>query len=151
MNRSSKLQPDFSATGIGQPVVILIIFAIIWAIYGITAALTFIAFGYGLYAVSSLVYTIRTGNYWFLVPFIFQVTVIFFALFAPEIGLYAIPKSGFQPIVLIVIVEMGVLIYIIRTKKLKWRGREILEIEQNESTSIFISTRSCTGNSDHQH
>jgi hypothetical protein len=128
MNGSSKLQPDFSTTGIGQPIVVLVIFAMIWGIYGITAALAGIAAVYGLYAIMSMAYTLRTGNPWFLVPFVFQVTVIFFALLAPGIGLYAIPRSSFQPIVLILIVEMAVLIYIIRTKKLKWRGREILEL-----------------------
>jgi len=124
----SKLRPDFSTTGIGQPVVILIIFAICWGFFGITEGLIFVAFAYGIYALLSLAYVSRTENLWFLPPFVFQLTMVMFALLAPEVGVFSIPKASFKPFILILIVEMAVLIYIILSKKLRWRGREILEL-----------------------
>ena len=124
----SKLRPDFSTTGIGQPLVMLILFAICWMLYGITVGLISIAVIYGAYAMLSLAYASRTENFWFLVPAVFQITMIVFALLAPEVGVFAIPKASFKPLILILVIEMVVLIYIISSKKLRWRGREILEL-----------------------
>jgi len=140
MHGSSKLQPDFSINGIGQPMVVLIIFAIVWAVWGITAGLVSMAIAFGIYAVLSLVYNFRTENHWFLVTFVYQCTIVAFALLAPKVGVFAIPEASFKPLILIVIVELAVLIYIISTKKLRWRGREILELAArnvNEASNGF--------------
>ncbi len=128
MNGPSKLRPDFSVNGIGQPIIMLIIFAICWGIFGITAGLISIAFAFGFYALLSLIYNFRTKNLWFLVTFIYQLTMIVFFLLAPKVGVFAISKASFKPLVLIMVIELAVLVYIIATKKLRWRGREILEL-----------------------
>jgi len=128
MNGPSKLRPDFSVNGIGQPLVMLIIFAIVVSLFGITSGLIFMAFAYGIYAILSLAYNFRTENHWFLIPFIFQVTIILFALIAPKVGVFAVSVASFKPLVLILFVEFATLIYIMSTKKLRWRGREILEL-----------------------
>jgi len=128
MNGSSKLLPVFSLNGIGQPIILVIIFAIVWGLFGITSGLIFIAIIYGLYALLSLVYNLRTQNPWFLVPFVFQLTMILFALIAPKVGVFAVSKASFKPLILILLVEFVALIYIMSTKKLRWRGTEILEL-----------------------
>ena len=46
----------------------------------------------------------------------------------PKIGYYPVDRATFKPLILIVFVELAVLVYIMATKKLKWRGREILEM-----------------------
>ncbi len=128
MNGSRKLRPDFSVNGLAQPLILLVIFAIIWALFGIAAGLKFIAAAYGFYAILSLAYNFRTENHWFLGPFIFQCTMIAFVLMIPKVGVFAIPEASFKPLMLIVVLEMAMLLYVVSTKKLKWRGWEILEM-----------------------
>lgn len=140
MFESSKLRSNATLTGIAQPVIALIIYAIIWALYGITWALVGLGVIFGIYAILSLAYLFRTRNPWFFVTFIYQVTIIFGTFLAPRVGLYAIPKDNFKPLVLLVVVEMAVMIYIMVNKKLKWRGWEVLEMAArniNEATNGF--------------
>jgi len=140
MFESSKLRSNVTITGIAQPIIALVIYAIIWALYGITYALVGLGVIFGIYAILSLAYLFRTGNLWFSVTFIYQATIIIGTLLAPRVGLYAIPKASFMPLVLLVVVEMAVLIYIMANKKLKWRGWEVLEMAArniNEATNGF--------------
>lgn len=128
MFSTRKLRPDTSITGIGQPVMALLIFALVWAFAGITSGMIFMAVVYVFYALLSLLSLVRIGNPWYMATMIFQLTVMMFALLAPEIGPYAIDKNSFKPLVLILVIELAVLIYILATGKLKWKGREILEL-----------------------
>ncbi len=123
-----KLRPDFSINGIGQPIILLFIFAICWAIFGPSTAMWSFSVGFLFYAFLSLAYFLRTGNVWFIVTMVYQSTIASFALLAPKLGPYAISKEQFKPLLLIVILELAVLIYIMATKKLKWRGFEVLEL-----------------------
>ena len=66
------------------------IFAIIWSFAGITMGLVFMAFVYLFYAVISLVSLVRLGNPWYMATLIFQLSIVIFALTAPEIGPYEI-------------------------------------------------------------
>jgi len=155
MNGTSKLRPDFSVTGIMQPIIALALFAIVWAIYGISYGFVSLGFVFGMYAVLSLLYLLRTGNPWYIVTFIYQVTIIIMTLIAPKIGLYAIPKANFKPLLLLMILELAVMVYIMATKQLKWRGWEVLELAArnvNEATNGFterprpLGKISCTRN-----
>ena len=62
MFESSKLRSNVTITGIAQPVVALVIYAIVWALYGITWGLVSLGMIFGIYAVLSLAYLFRTGN-----------------------------------------------------------------------------------------
>lgn len=140
MFSSRKLRPDTSLVGIGQPIIALLIFAIIWSFAGITMGLVFMAFVYLFYGLISLVSLVRLGNPWYMATLIFQFTIIVFAMTAPEIGPYAIAKDSFKPLMLILIIELAVLVYIMATGKLKWKGREILELAAmniNETNNGF--------------
>jgi hypothetical protein len=140
MYQGSKLRPDFSVGGIGQPVAILIIFAITWLFLGITYALTVLAVIYAIYALISLTYLRRTENLWYLAPFVFQGTIILFLLLAPEVGIFPIHRSSFAAIIFLAIVLTVILIYIMLTKRLKWKGRNILELAAqkiSETTNGF--------------
>jgi hypothetical protein len=142
MFESKKLRPDTSVTGIGQPVIALLLFAICWAVFGIKAGMLLFAFIFGIYATLSLVFGLRTGNAWFLVTMVYQLTIILFAMIVPKIGYFPVERDTFKPLILIVIVELAVLVYIMATKKLKWRGREILELAAmniSEATNGFTS------------
>lgn len=140
MFEARKLRPNTNVTGLGQPLVALLIFATCWGLFGITSGLISMACIFCLYALLSLIYFIRTGNGWFIATMIYQFTIIVFAMVAPKVGPYAISKEEFKPLVLILIVEMAILVYIMTTNKLRWRGREILELAAmniNEATNGF--------------
>ena len=136
MSSSRKLRPDTSVTGIGQPVVALIMFAIVWMIFGMTSALVLVAGIYCLYALLSLGFCVRTGNPWFLATLVFQATVMAFALIAPKVGIWAVDKATFKPFTLLLIVEFAVMAYIMATGKLKWKGREVLELAAKEIKDV---------------
>jgi hypothetical protein len=140
---SRKLRPDTSITGPIQPVIVLLIFAVLWAVSGITAALLSLSFIYCCYALLSMSLAIRTGNLWFIVTMIFQFTMAVFGLVVPRVGAHALNRESFRPLVLIIFIEIAVLVYVMATKKLKWRGREILELAaQNiEETSNGFTER----------
>ncbi len=104
MYEQTKLRPDFSPGGIGQPIVILIAFCIVWLFFGISSALAVLAFVYGAYALISLTYLRRTENLWYIAPFAFQCTMILFMLLAPKVGWFAIPKSSFAPMVMLMFI-----------------------------------------------
>ncbi len=140
MFETKKLRPNTNVTGLVQPIVALLIIAICWGLYGMTAGMISMAFIFGFYATLSLAYFFRTGNGWFIVTMVYQLTILFYAMVAPKIGPYAISKEEFMPLVLIVVLEIAVLAYIIATNKLRWRGREILELAArniNEATNGF--------------
>jgi hypothetical protein len=151
MNGPSKLQPNFSVTGIGQPMIALVIFALFWALYGITAGMVSMAAIFAGYAILSLIYLLRTENPWFFVTFIYQTTVIIFIFLAPKVGVFPLSEEGFKPLILILIVELAVMIYIIAAKKLRWRGREILELAAShveENTNGFTERPRALGKID---
>lgn len=128
MYGQTKLQSGFSKNGIAQPVIALIIFAIVWGFFGITAGLLSMAMIFGIYAFISLIFLRRTENIWFLATFAYQSAIILFMLLAPKVGAFPIQTSSFGPLILLAAVLWGVMIFVIVTKKLKWRGSEILEL-----------------------
>lgn len=124
----SKLNTDISLSAFGQPVIALILFAIVWGFFGITSGLIAIAIIFGIYGLMSLAYLRKTENLWFLAPFAFQTTVILFVMLAPKVGIFPVQVSSFGPLVILMASLMVLLIYVLLTKKLKWRGREMLEL-----------------------
>lgn len=136
MYQARKLRPDTSILGIGQPILALFIFAIVWATAGITMGMVFMAFVYLFYATISLVSMLRTGNPWYMATLVFQLTIVLFVLIAPHVGPYPISRQSFKPLTLVVITELAVLVYIMATGKLKWRGREVLELAARNVTAV---------------
>lgn len=128
MYGQTKLQSGFSKNGIAQPIIALIIFAIVWGLFGITAGLTSMALIFGLYASISLIFLSRTENIWFLATFAYQTAIILFMLLAPKVGVFPIQVASFGPLIILAAVLWVVMIYVVVTKKLKWRGREIMEL-----------------------
>lgn len=149
MFESKKLRTNTSLTEIMQPVIAVLIFAISTALFGITAGLVTMAFIFCLYALLSLSFAIRTGNGWFYVTMVYQLTIVLFVMIAPKGGKYPVERSTFKPLILIVIIELAVLIYIIVTKRLRWRGREIMELTAmhiDETSSGYTSRPRPLGN-----
>ncbi len=128
MYGQSKLQPEFSVIGLAQPFIALVIFALVWGFFGITSALTGMAIIFGIYGLISLTYLRRTENLWYLATFAFQTSTILLLLLNPKLGIFPIRTSSFGALIILMVVLIILMLYIIIAKKLKWRGREILEL-----------------------
>jgi hypothetical protein len=122
-----KLKPDRSITGLIPAFTSVIIMALIGIFFGMKAAFTFLAIFYWGFSVYTFIGFLRTSNANFIIPALFQ----FFAgivafTFEPKSSGNAPPFLGFA--VLLTIVFMIWVILLAATKKIKWRGREVLEM-----------------------
>lgn len=132
----SKLQPDFSLIGIGQPFIALILFALTWVFLGMSAGFVMIAAIFGVYALISLTYLRRTENLWYLAPFAMQTSFILFVLLNPKVGIFPVRVSSFSPLILLMIIMIIFMIYVLVTKRLKWRGMEVFELAARKVSEI---------------
>jgi len=122
-----KLKPDRSITGLIPAFSSVIIMALVGIFFGIKAAFVFMAIFYWGLSVYTLIGFLRTSNANFIIPALFQ----FFAgvvayTFEPKSRGNAPPLLFFA--VLLTIVFLVWVILLVATKKIKWRGREILEM-----------------------
>jgi hypothetical protein len=123
-----KLKPDRSVTGLLIILGILGIPAIVGALFGLALALKVLGVLIVLYAVYSLNAWLRTMNTGYLVATLYQAALGLFTLTMPS-DLEAGLSSPFNRIFLVIfILLLPVLGYYAFTKKIKWRGREILEL-----------------------
>jgi hypothetical protein len=119
-----KLKPDRSITGLIPAFSALIITATLGILYGEKVAFTFLALFFWGFALYTLITFLRTQNANFIIPVLYQV-------FA---GLLIINWQPGEKTVTGQFASMAVLafliwlVYLIATKKVKWRGREILEM-----------------------
>ena len=122
-----KLKPDRSITGLFPAFSALIIMALIGIFFGIKAAFTFLAIFYWGISVYTFIGFLRTSNANFIIPALFQFFAGFVAyIFEPKSSGNAPPFLMFA--VLLTFVFMAWLMLLVATKKIKWRGREVLEM-----------------------
>jgi len=122
-----KLKPDRSITGLVPAIVSLISAALLGIFFGKEVAYTFLAIFFWTFAAYSFTAMIRTGNANFMVSVLylfFAGTVIYFEDPSyrgdlPMLMMFAMLFTG---------IFLFWLIYLFATKKLKWRGREVLEM-----------------------
>jgi hypothetical protein len=123
-----KLKPDRSITGLLLILGILGIAGIAGALFGQAGGLKVLGGLILLYALYSLNVWIRTMNTGYLVATLYQVALSLFIVTLPadlEVGL----RSPFSRLFLVIyVLLLPVLGYYAFTKKIKWRGREILEL-----------------------
>jgi hypothetical protein len=123
-----KLKPDRSVTGLLIILGILGVSAIVGAWFGLAWALKTLGVIILLYALYSVNVWIRTSNTGYLVTTLYQAALGFFVVTLPadlEVGLPS-PLSRFLLVIFVLL--LPVLGYYAFTKKIKWRGREILEL-----------------------
>ncbi len=120
-----KLKPDRSINGLIPAFSALISAAILGIFFGRGAAFTFLAIFFWGFSVYTFIGFLRTGNANFIVPALYQ----FFA--GVVIGNWNPNDRGdavVQFAVMLTMVFLFWIIYLLATKKIKWRGREILEM-----------------------
>jgi len=122
-----KLKPDRSITGLIPAIVSLISAALLGIFYGKEVAYTFLAIFFWAYAAYSFISMIRTGN----ANFMISVLYLFFAgmvIYNEDPAYRGDPPAMMMLAILFTAIFLFWLIYLFATKKLKWRGREILEL-----------------------
>ena len=137
-----KLKPDRNFYGLLIPFAVLTIGALFGLLFNLEAAFYFIAVFFCVYALYSFITFIRTRNSGFIVITLYQLSVSAMAFLMPErIGGPRDPEIIFLAfLILFFLVWIGILFF---TKKLKWRGREILEMAAGpvEDTGSGYTTR----------
>ena len=122
-----KLKPDRNFYGLLLPFAVLAIGALFGILFSLEAAVYFIAVFFSIYAMYSFFTFIRTRNPGFIVVTLYQLSVGAMAFLVPErIGGPRDPE-----IIFLLFLILFFLVWIISfffTKKMKWRGREILEM-----------------------
>jgi len=122
-----KLKPDRNFFGLLLPFAVLTIGALFGFLFGLQAAFYFMAVFFWAYALYSLLTFIRTSNPGFLVVTLYQLTVGVMSFLMPaRIGGPRDPAIIF--LVFLILFFLVWLIILLFTKRIKWRGREILEM-----------------------
>ena len=130
MIHTRKLKPDRSIIGIIYPLSIIFIFGLCVLFFGIPAALTVMAVLFWLYGAYSLYIFLLTGNIGHLVVTGYQVYVGFMLFYGIQIMNGGSRDREIWRISWTTgLISFSVLIlYLVITKKIKWRGREIYEL-----------------------
>jgi len=122
-----KLKPDHSPVGLIPAAVTLFIAAVIWAMIGISQAVIFVTAVFMIFSLLVFVAYLRTTNIGYLVNSLF----IFFAgLVGANLpsGFLKFDQGVLALCVFLEVFFLGWTIYLMVTRKYKWRGREIMEL-----------------------
>lgn len=121
-----KLKPDRSITGLIPAITALTGGALLGVVLGKEAGYTFIALFFWAYCVYSLVGFIRTRNFNFVIPALYQ---FFGGIVVFSWGINGGEGSQLARFsVVLTVLFLFWVVYLTATKKIKWRGREILEL-----------------------
>lgn len=122
-----KLKPDRDFTMLLIPFALLVIAAFIGALFELQAAVYFLTLVFWLYALYSFITFLRTKNSGFIIASLYQ-------LFA-GLMIFSLPaNTRGQPYPWAIFFGGGMLFFIVwlviltLTKRIKWRGREVLEL-----------------------
>jgi hypothetical protein len=127
MFRIHKLKADHSIIGLIPAISALFIASLIGIFVGREASLTFLAIVFWSYSIYTLTGFWRTRNAYFIAPALY----LFFGGFVIHYHEPAFRGNPPPMILLLTLLTVAFLlwtVYLILTKKLKWRGREILEM-----------------------
>ncbi len=122
-----KLKPDKSISGLIPALSSLAAAALLGIFYGREAAFTFLGIFFWAFAAYTFIGFLRTGNAYFLIPMFYQ---IFggMVLFNYEANHRGNPTTLMQLALLFTGIFLLGVIYLLITKKVKWRGREVMEL-----------------------
>jgi len=124
-----KLKPDRNFSWLLLPAGSFLAAAFMGFIFDWDAFFYFFTFFFWVYAAYALLTAIRTHNLYFIVQAMYMASVGLVAFFAPE----AIANRGslsslMRFLILLVIFMLTWLVVVFVSRKLKWRGRDVLEL-----------------------
>jgi len=136
-NTVRKLKPDWSLSGLNPAFFTLALYIAVLVFWGIKPALFAIAICFILFALYSFITSLRTGNAGYAIAGLYQT---FFGITCISIS---VNDKRFAKLFFVCAIFLGLyLVYMAVQKKLKWRGREILELAAEpvtESNNGFTS------------
>jgi len=127
MITSRKLKPDRSIFGPIQPVIVLAIFGLAIIIWGIENALNVLIFIYLVYFLFTMYTFFRVKNFYFIPVALFQLVVAVFFAFNGK-GPFTADPGIIRGISILMVCTIAMSVYVMITKKIKWRGRELFEL-----------------------
>ncbi|OGN95879.1 MAG: hypothetical protein A2Z71_01470 [Chloroflexi bacterium RBG_13_50_21] len=130
MSLVRKLKPDRSITGVIIPFSIVPIFGLATLIFGLSVGLITLGIWMWVYSLFYLYVFIRTRN---IAQLVICVEGIFFGfmflVFEPDFGTNSVGSLEFRAAYISGVIFFGlILISLVLTRRLKWRGREIFEL-----------------------
>ena len=141
-----KLKPDGNWCLALLPFALLAIGALLWLLFSPGATFYFIAVFFWVYALYSFITFIRTRNLGFIVAVLFQLSIgaMCFLLSLKISGKIGEPRDSLVIFLIFLVLFLWVwLIFLFLTKKMKWRGRDVLEMAAGpvEDTGSGYTTR----------
>ena len=122
-----KLKPDRNFNGLLLPFAVLAIGALFGLLFNLAAAFYFLAAFFSIYALYSFLTFVRTRNSGFIVVTLYQLSVSAMSFLMPgRIGGPRDPEIIFLVFLILFFLVWIVILFV--TKKMKWRGREVLEM-----------------------
>ena len=137
-----KLKPDRSVTGLLPAFISVAIFALTSVLFDITVGFSVLGVLIGLYALYSFLVYLKTNNSGYIIASLYQLSLALLIWSQPR----AIKYGDLQLTMLFLVCMlffMAWMIYLLINRKLKWRGREILEMaaEPVDETADGYTTR----------
>jgi hypothetical protein len=128
MNSDRKQKPGTKIAALVPPMLIALAFVITAVFIGIREGFLLILVAFAVYSVLSLTFWLRTNNISYLAAFLFQMLLGLFILTAPY-GLYPLPDVKMAMLFYVMGTVAGLwLVYLLITRKARWKGREIFEL-----------------------
>jgi hypothetical protein len=130
MSLIRKLKPDRSITGVIIPFCIVPIFGLTTLIFGLSVGLITLGIWMWVYSLFYLYVFIRTRN---IAQLVICIEGIFFGfmflVFEPNFGTNSVESLEFRAAYISGVIFFGLIIVsLVLTRRLKWRGREIFEL-----------------------
>ena len=122
-----KLKPDRSVTGLLPAFISVAIFALTSVIFDLTVGFSVLGVLIGLYALYSFIAYLKTSNWAYIIASLYQLSLALLIWSQPR----TIKYGNFQltnVFLVFTVIFLVWMIYLFINKKLKWRGREILEM-----------------------
>jgi hypothetical protein len=122
-----KLKPASVIAALGPAVVVLAVLAVIWTMWGVSAAHTFIGLVFLFFAGLSLANAALTRNPGYIIVALFQICAAF-SFAGKHSALFFIGHRATKTATGLLVFFLAATFYLWFTKRLKWRIREILEL-----------------------
>jgi hypothetical protein len=123
-----KLRQDIRITGLIPAIVMLILFGLAVIFFNVRTGIAVVSFGFIIYSVFSLFLYSRTRNISYMAAFLFH---LFFGLYLAtcSFGFISPPDTRISSFFQFSYIITGIwLIYLLVTRKTKWKGREVFEL-----------------------
>jgi len=126
MKNTSKLGEDRDITGLVPAIVALVSFALVWLVLGKDAALKWIFLAFCFFALMALIAYLRTRSIGYMASTFYLVMCCF--MIATKNGFIPGGRDIAPAMGILFMVSVIVLAFMLLTRQVKWRGRDILEM-----------------------